>query len=884
MLAQPKRLALLAYLSSATPLGFHRRDTLLAMFWPDSGEQGARAALSRAVHYLRQSLGADAIVSRGDQELAIDRSLVTSDVAELGLALDRDDATTALGLYHGDFLAGFHIAGSEGFDAWMEVERLRLRSAVSRIAGRAVRAAEASGDLTAAEAYARRAMELAPSSEIAVEDFMRVLAASGNGSEALQAYETLVRHLRSELNAEPGAGVRAEADRIRRGGSSTGTRAPVGPSSGSDHPIVSGDPGQGSRKRVSTTGWAEPPPRKRIATTGWAEPALRLVDDAHVEAEAPPIAAPAPSAGPGLFTDRRTPPPRGRRAMGWGLAAVLIGGGAWLVARPGPLVDPPTVRFTLSIPTQIPPTEFGSAIALSPNGSDLVYVGRGRTRTQLYIRTLDQVVARPLPGTEDGQAPFFSPDGRWIGYWGGGELRKLPVEGGPSTVVAKAWWMSGATWLPGNEMVMGRHPISDRLSIVSAAGGGTPVALPVSDWGRWPMAVPGTRNILFIGESSISVATPDDTLAFPLGVFGHPVGVLDGAMIYIRSDGALMALPFDLAKRQVTGTPVQLLNGTLVLSAAIAPNGTLVYIRRSSASRAVLVDLSGNGVPLLDEPAEVSFPAVAPDGQRVAFTMPSSVGQSIFLYDIPSKTFSRLSFIDGERPAWSGDGRWVGFTQRTGYRVAADGSGMVDSLTGVIAADGSGVREITFSPDGRYAVLRDDGRETRRDLYIMPLGLPGQYGAPVPLEVTEFNELMPRVSPDSRFLAYSSDASGIHEVYVRPFPESGARLQVSSGGGNEPVWAPDGRGVYYRAGGNFMLAVLSTGVPLRVVERRVLFRDRYQTSQVRQQYDAMPDGRHLLVLDPLEAGDQEGQLAFVVLGWTRELRQQLAAAGQGPPK
>ena len=136
---------------------------------------------------------------------------------------------------------------------------------------------------------------------------------------------------------------------------------------------------------------------------------------------------------------------------------------------------------------------------------------------------------------------------------------------------------------------------------------------------------------------------------------------------------------------------------------------------------------------------------------------------------------------------------------------------------------------------------------------------------------------MPRVSPDGRYLAFVSDLSGNDEVYVRSFPGPGPHLQVSSGGGSEPVWAPDGHGLFFRAGGKFMLASLSAGAPRTVIARRVLFEDRYVASTLHQQYDVSRDGKALIVLEP---ADNSGEQLFVVVGWLRELRAQMANPGR----
>ena len=826
VLAQPKRLALLVYLAAANPSGFHRRDTLLVLFWPDADEVSARAALSRALHHLRQALGAEVIVSRGDQELAVDRSRLTSDLFELEDALESGDVAAALALYRGDLLPGFHVDGATEFDTWLEGERQRIRTLVGKGASAASFLAERAGDQDAAVSFARRASELAPYSESDVLHLMGLLDAQGNRSDALLTYEAFVARFRADLEASPGNALQAAAEQIRRGLS--------GPAEGGDRPTA--------------------PIREEVV--------------------APP--------GRTRMLGERRQGSAWRRAAPWALVVVILSVIGWLLAGRGSAALPPTVRFTVTIPAQIPPMDMGAAIALSPDGQDLVYVGRVRGRSQLFLRTLDQTTARALAGTEDAQGPFFSPDGRSIGYWARGHVWRIPVTGGESVTLTDVWWVAGVAWLTEDQIVLGRTPGNERLKLLGVAGGKLQ-DLPLSRRGDVPVALPGGKGVLFGGEKGIiSMAGLHDSAAASLGVFGRPVGLLDHWMIYIRPGGALMALPVDLERRQATGAPVQQLNGTLVLSAALAPNGTLVYIRRSSESRAMLVTLSGEATPLFEEQRDLAFPAVSPDGQQVAFMTPSSIGHSISIYDIPSKTFRRLTTVGSERPAWTGDGRRVGFTGKGGaFWVSADGSGRVDTIADLISDHDAGLREVTFSPDNRYAVLRNDGRDTKRDLWLLPLGSGVPRVKPVPLEMTPFNELMPRVSPDSRHLVFVSDASGSYEVYLRPFPGPGPTIQVSTDGGTEPVWGPDGRGIFYRANGKVMLAALSPSAPLRVLRRTALFEDKYLSYEVHQQYDVMPDGRRLLMLEPIQPGDQEGQVVFVVVGWLRELRQQFAAATRG---
>ena len=572
------------------------------------------------------------------------------------------------------------------------------------------------------------------------------------------------------------------------------------------------------------------------------------------------------------------------RNLGVAVAVVLLVATA-LVWRSRQSVDPATVRFAVSIPANQRPAEnhYGPPIALSPDGRDLVYLGRAEKGSQLYLRTLDEANTRPIAGTEGGDAPFFSPDGQWLGFWANAQIRKVPIAGGASTALTDVWWMYGATWVTNDLIMVGAHPAEDRLAKLSAAGGDLR-PFPAARVGQLPISMTGGKLVLFRGDSGfISLVAPDDASATRLDVRGTPVGVLERWLVYVRGGGALMAVEMDVGRRRVSGVPVQVLGGTLVRAAAVAANGTLVFIRRSTTRRAVLVDIStGAAKPLTNEPRDLAFPVFSPSGRQIAFEMAAPKGRDIFTYDIALATFTRLTF-DGsaERPSWAPDGKHVGFTRFESHVgaaawIAADGSGTVEALLDSLSPDASGIREITFSPDARFAVMRDDAALTKRDLWLVPLkGASGNQGVATPLERTPFNELMPRVSPDGRSLAFVSDVSGSDEVYVRPFPGNGAHIQVSAGGGMEPVWSPDGRGLFYRSNGTFMLAALSAGSPPTVVARRTLFEDKYVASPMHPQYDVTRDGRRLLVLEPAEANGEE---ISVVLGWVRELRAQMATA------
>ena len=215
VLAQPKRLAFLVYLALGAP-GYHRRDTLRALFWPDVDDTRARDALNSAVRFLRRALGAATIVSRGVEELAIDPTRLWCDAMAF-----RDHASAgrfgeALDLYRGDLLAGFFSEGGGGFEEWLERERARLRSSAAKAARALAEARESESNFTTAVAIARRAVDLSDLDERVVRELLELLDRLGDRAGAIHAYDEFARRLARELDAEPAAETKALVDRIRQ--------------------------------------------------------------------------------------------------------------------------------------------------------------------------------------------------------------------------------------------------------------------------------------------------------------------------------------------------------------------------------------------------------------------------------------------------------------------------------------------------------------------------------------------------------------------------------------------------------------------------------------------------------------------------------------------
>src|SRR5205809_1104447 len=214
LLGQPRRLALLAYLAAATPQGFHRRDSLLALVWPELDQEHARAALRQALHVVRDALGAGAVASRGDEEIGLAFDHVSCDVGAFERAVAVGQFREALDLYRGDLLEGFFITGAPSFEQWLETERGRLREVASRAARTLGERCAAAGNLTTAAHWTRRALHLAPNEEALLRRLITVLDRHGDRAGALQAYAEFTARLAEEYQAQPAPETRSEEQRL----------------------------------------------------------------------------------------------------------------------------------------------------------------------------------------------------------------------------------------------------------------------------------------------------------------------------------------------------------------------------------------------------------------------------------------------------------------------------------------------------------------------------------------------------------------------------------------------------------------------------------------------------------------------------------------------
>jgi eukaryotic-like serine/threonine-protein kinase len=543
------------------------------------------------------------------------------------------------------------------------------------------------------------------------------------------------------------------------------------------------------------------------------------------------------------------------------LLAIVIGVAGWLRTAPTP--PAPLVRVVLALPPDARlENREGSPVALSPDGTTLVYSG-GR---QLFLRRLDQLDPVPLPHTERAGQPFFSPDGQHVGFLADGTLKRVALTGGPAVTLAPASELMGATWGPHDTIVFSATGALFRV----AASGGTAERIKLADsmpgrLFRWPEFLPDGKRLLvtLAGTATYHRSGLVDLgsgRVTDLGREGeastNPHFVEPNWLLYLGREATVFAVPFDWRAGRVTGTGMPVLENVrrgvwgdakLALSRA----GWAVYQKAPSQRRLTLVDRRGIAKPIATEARTFSDPRFSPDGSEVAVTVLApgqGLAGDIWTLNLRQATLSRLTFGGLHQFAeWSPDGRTLMIVKRlSGVVTAPAGGGPVDSLLG-----NPTVLEAAPTHDGRALILRYPG--VPGDLYYVRRD---SLDHPHPFANSPFDERSAAISPDDRWLAYVSNETGRDEVYVRPFPEGGGRWQVSAGG-TEPRWGRDGRELFYRNADTLIAVQVRTHPGFAVDKRTPLFTGDYVTSTRHATYDVHPDGRRFVFVtgDRTEATD-----------------------------
>jgi serine/threonine protein kinase len=566
------------------------------------------------------------------------------------------------------------------------------------------------------------------------------------------------------------------------------------------------------------------------------------------------------------------------------LVGALVGAIAWNFLQPSSPASNPVTRLVVTLPPE-QQSSASSAPVLSPNGRYLVFVGAN----ELYLRSMEQFEASPIPGTEHGRHPFFSPDSRWIGFFAKGALNKVLAAGGaPITICRAPNWVSGASWGPDDTIVISAS--ESGLMRVSVDGSA------LEEFTRrekgelrqsTPQILPDGKSVLFtiVREegSSIGVASLETGEYRSLFEGSAPRYLPTGHLVYVQS-GSLLAVSFDLASLETTGPPAPVLDGVYTFladgleiglytisdtgSLAYAPGGQVISRRRD---RLVWVGRDGRPQPLTEQKGDYRIPRISPDGKQVAVSRQTEEGSNIWFYDVERGTSMRFTFEGSQyESCWTPNGDRLAFTSfhtpQGIYWKPVDGSTPTEPLatsTDAESAPGS------WSPDGAVLAYQAWRSVANSDIWILPRESGDES---FPFANTAFNEVAPVFSPDGRFIAYVSDETGQNEVYVQPYPGLGGKRLVSTNGGSEPVWSRDGRELFYRHGNDLLVVGTELEPELRLGQPRVLFQRALRPSVVGPaNYDVSADGRRLIMVE-LGEGDAPTQLN-VILNWSQELER-----------
>jgi Tol biopolymer transport system component len=564
----------------------------------------------------------------------------------------------------------------------------------------------------------------------------------------------------------------------------------------------------------------EKSPTARFQSTGDLAFALEALSSQS--GTTPALTAPIPEARAATKRDR----------LAWTLVAVLAvvalaaiaAGGVMFFA--GARVDDGATRFVVLPPdgwalaTQLQSGAAAGPLAVAPDGRQVAFVARNATgSTLIWVRSLDTLDAKGLAGTEGGVSPFWSPDSRSLGFFADGKLKRIDVAGGPPVTLCNAMPGISGAWSPDGVIVFSEG-LGTPLQKVSASGGVPTPATALQEGERdhaRPVFLPDGRHFVFRanfpsgsrGPAFVGSLDSTEERTRLMDVDSTNVVYSDRHLLFLR-ERTLMAQPFDPDRPVLAGEPfpiaeqIQTLGATPYGFFSASANGVLTYQTGNAVvfPQLTWLDRTGKVVETIGQPAPYGDLALGPDGRRAIVRIVAGQGaQDLWLLDLARDGLStRFTFdpADDYSPVWSPDGERVIFSSLRKvppalYQRASSGAGndelLMDLMEGQVPSD--------WSWDGRYLLVTRTSAQTQTDLWVLPMVGDGKL---FPYLQTPAVEVQGSFSPDGKWIAYTSNESGRAEIYVAPFSgssASGGKRQVSTNGGGQPRWSPDGREIYY---------------------------------------------------------------------------------------
>ena len=581
------------------------------------------------------------------------------------------------------------------------------------------------------------------------------------------------------------------------------------------------------------------------------------------------------------------------------LAAILLATTLWASLKPQPA--PRVARFVLALDSTEALNGPVGRVAISPDGSSIAFIG-GPNRS-VFVRRLDDLHVTQLPGASDAVAPFFSPDGQTVGFATPNfQLKVISLKGGPPTpIMDSVVGRSGATWGSDGWIYTSNREATAIVRLRPTTSSSIkPVTVLDSARGevahRLPDAIPNGKAILFTVYYGTKGRTGSAIAVQRIGERTHTVLVdglqarysASGHLLYVTSNGTLMAVRFDAAKLKTTGDPVPIADGVRsgtigAIDLGISANGTLIYTAGAIVGDRQLIWVSRDGqIKQVDSSwsANFEYPALSPDNSRLAVDISAGAANDIWIKQLDHGPRLKLTFEGtiNQYPAWTPDGNSVTYESNANRAIGSTYSLWTKRADGSARAilqvrqENKDPSEAVWSRDGRWLIVRT-GILMSGSGDIMAIR-PGVDSVLTPLVATTFVEVSPDLSPDARFLVYASNETGRSEIYVVPFPNAGsAKWPISSGGGSEPRWSHHGDEIFYRDLAGNMISVpvktkptFSFGVPTKLFSAR-----EFASFNQRRQYDVSSDDSRFLMIR--FATSPTPDKLIVVTNWFDELKE-----------